>query len=66
MTTISIGKYLIHRLKEVGIETIFGVPGDYNMVKKNCQKVYLPSLLPQPIVAYILYLYIYISLCWTK
>jgi TPP-dependent 2-oxoacid decarboxylase len=34
MTTISIGKYLIHRLKEVGIETIFGVPGDYNMVKK--------------------------------
>ncbi|KAI8579862.1 hypothetical protein K450DRAFT_240677 [Umbelopsis ramanniana AG] len=31
MTTISIGKYLIHRLKEVGVETIFGVPGDYNM-----------------------------------
>jgi hypothetical protein len=32
MPTISIGKYLIHRLKEVGVETIFGVPGDYNMV----------------------------------
>lgn len=32
MPAISIGKYLIHRLKEVGVETIFGVPGDYNMV----------------------------------
>jgi TPP-dependent 2-oxoacid decarboxylase len=30
--SISIGKYLLYRLKEVGIETIFGVPGDYNMV----------------------------------
>ncbi|KAJ2955156.1 hypothetical protein NQZ79_g8799 [Umbelopsis isabellina] len=29
--SISIGKYLLHRLKEVGIESVFGVPGDYNM-----------------------------------
>ncbi|KAI7889493.1 pyruvate decarboxylase PdcB [Mucor mucedo] len=30
-TTISIGNYLLRRLKEINIETIFGVPGDYNM-----------------------------------
>ncbi|KAI9480848.1 MAG: thiamine diphosphate-binding protein [Benjaminiella poitrasii] len=28
---VKVGEYLIKRLKEVGIETIFGVPGDYNM-----------------------------------
>jgi hypothetical protein len=32
MTTTTIGQYLINRLKEVGIDTIFGVPGDFNLV----------------------------------
>jgi pyruvate decarboxylase len=32
MPSISIGSYLIKRLKEINIDTIFGVPGDYNMV----------------------------------
>lgn len=32
MPTIKIGDYLIKRLKEINIDTIFGVPGDYNMV----------------------------------
>lgn len=27
--TLSIGDYLIHRLREVGVKDIFGVPGDY-------------------------------------
>ncbi|GAA5809146.1 hypothetical protein MFLAVUS_002550 [Mucor flavus] len=31
MPTISIGEHIIRRLKEIGIDTIFGVPGDYNM-----------------------------------
>ncbi|KAG0742435.1 hypothetical protein G6F57_008773 [Rhizopus arrhizus] len=31
MVSIKIGDYLIQRLKEIGIDTIFGVPGDYNM-----------------------------------
>ncbi|KAG1137774.1 hypothetical protein G6F37_007024 [Rhizopus arrhizus] len=31
MVSIKIGNYLIQRLKEIGIDTIFGVPGDYNM-----------------------------------
>ncbi|KAI8356603.1 thiamine diphosphate-binding protein [Choanephora cucurbitarum] len=31
MTSIKIGDYLIRRLKEVGVDTVFGVPGDYNM-----------------------------------
>jgi TPP-dependent 2-oxoacid decarboxylase len=39
MPTISIGKYLIHRLKEVGVETIFGVPGDYNMVLSKLKRL---------------------------
>ncbi|OZJ05100.1 hypothetical protein BZG36_01357 [Bifiguratus adelaidae] len=29
--TVSVGNYLLYRLKEVGVETLFGVPGDYNM-----------------------------------
>jgi TPP-dependent 2-oxoacid decarboxylase len=29
---IEIGQHLINRLKEINIDTIFGVPGDYNMV----------------------------------
>lgn len=33
MPSISIGSYLIKRLKEINIDTIFGVPGDYNMVR---------------------------------
>ncbi|KAI9346336.1 pyruvate decarboxylase PdcB [Pilaira anomala] len=31
MPTIKIGDYLLKRLKEINIDTIFGVPGDYNM-----------------------------------
>ncbi|KAI8335344.1 pyruvate decarboxylase PdcB [Chlamydoabsidia padenii] len=29
--TITIGKYLFNRLKEIGIEILFGLPGDYNL-----------------------------------
>jgi TPP-dependent 2-oxoacid decarboxylase len=32
MVSIKIGEYLNQRLKEVGIDVIFGCPGDYNMV----------------------------------
>jgi TPP-dependent 2-oxoacid decarboxylase len=32
MTSIKIGDYILRRLKEVGVDTVFGVPGDYNMV----------------------------------
>ncbi|KAL0082424.1 thiamine diphosphate-binding protein [Phycomyces blakesleeanus] len=28
---ITIGQYLLNRLKDIGIDTIFGCPGDYNM-----------------------------------
>jgi hypothetical protein len=35
MPTIKIGDYLLKRLKEINIETVFGVPGDYNMVNKT-------------------------------
>lgn len=34
-STISIGQHLINRLKEINIDVIFGVPGDFNMVKYN-------------------------------
>lgn len=33
MVKITVGHYILHRLKEVGIDTVFGVPGDYNMVR---------------------------------
>jgi TPP-dependent 2-oxoacid decarboxylase len=29
---VTIGQHLINRLKEVNVNHIFGVPGDYNMV----------------------------------
>ncbi|KAK9365562.1 thiamine diphosphate-binding protein [Lipomyces kononenkoae] len=32
MAEIKIGSYLVERIKELGIETIFGVPGDYELV----------------------------------
>ena len=32
MPLIKIGSYILLRLKEVGIDTIFGVPGDYTLV----------------------------------
>jgi hypothetical protein len=32
MVSIKIGEYLNQRLKEVGVDVIFGCPGDYNMV----------------------------------
>ncbi|KAG2235633.1 hypothetical protein INT48_008509 [Thamnidium elegans] len=31
MPIISIGQHVINRLKEIGIDTVFGVPGDFNM-----------------------------------
>ncbi|KAI9246349.1 pyruvate decarboxylase PdcB [Sporodiniella umbellata] len=31
MHSIAIGQYLINRLKEINIDVIFGVPGDFNM-----------------------------------
>jgi pyruvate decarboxylase len=31
MVKITVGHYILKRLKEIGIDTIFGVPGDYNM-----------------------------------
>lgn len=30
--TVSIGAHIINRLKELGIDTIFGVPGDCTLV----------------------------------
>ncbi|CCK72215.1 alpha-keto acid decarboxylase family protein KNAG_0J01340 [Huiozyma naganishii CBS 8797] len=32
MSTISLGHYLFERLKQVGVNTIFGLPGDFNLV----------------------------------
>lgn len=32
MSTIHLGKYLFERLKQVGVNTIFGLPGDFNLV----------------------------------
>ena len=29
---ITVGNYLIKRLKELGIKDVFGVPGDYNLL----------------------------------
>ncbi|KAI8087151.1 pyruvate decarboxylase isozyme [Thamnidium elegans] len=31
MSTISIGEYILNRIKELCIDTVFGVPGDFNM-----------------------------------
>ncbi|KAI9259765.1 pyruvate decarboxylase PdcB [Helicostylum pulchrum] len=31
MSQISIGQYILNRLKDINIDTIFGVPGDFNM-----------------------------------
>lgn len=40
MVSIKVGDYLIKRLKEIGIDTVFGVPGDYNMVSvADCKRV---------------------------
>jgi TPP-dependent 2-oxoacid decarboxylase len=30
---MTIGNYLLQRLKSLGIDIIFGVPGDYNLVQ---------------------------------
>lgn len=30
-TKTTIGLYLLKRIKEVGVDTIFGLPGDFNM-----------------------------------
>lgn len=31
MSAITVGTYLLRRLKEIGVDHIFGVPGDYNL-----------------------------------
>ncbi|KAF2001700.1 pyruvate decarboxylase [Amniculicola lignicola CBS 123094] len=31
MATISLGRYMWERIRQVGVETIFGVPGDFNL-----------------------------------
>jgi TPP-dependent 2-oxoacid decarboxylase len=31
-TKVTIGNYLLQRLKSIGVDIIFGVPGDYNLV----------------------------------
>ena len=31
MPRLSIGEYLLARLRECGIDTLFGVPGDFNL-----------------------------------
>ncbi len=31
MPRVTIGEYLLHRLRELGVRHIFGVPGDYNL-----------------------------------
>lgn len=31
-TTVSLAQYLFTRIKEVGIRSVHGVPGDYNLV----------------------------------
>lgn len=53
MVTTTVGQYLVRRLKEVGIDTVFGLPGDYNMVniyiyfffKKKIQATKTPPLI---------------------
>ena len=30
---MTIGDYLLRRLKAIGVDIIFGVPGDYNLVQ---------------------------------
>jgi len=32
MSEVTVGVYLFHRLKQLGVQTIFGVPGDYELV----------------------------------
>lgn len=34
MPSITIGEHLVKRLSEVGVDTVFGIPGDYNMVSE--------------------------------
>ncbi|OCL06705.1 hypothetical protein AOQ84DRAFT_378354 [Glonium stellatum] len=31
MTTITLGRYLWERVYQIGVRTIFGVPGDFNL-----------------------------------
>ena len=40
---MNIGNYLLRRLKDIGIDIIFGVPGDYNLVQYLCAFVFLSS-----------------------
>jgi pyruvate decarboxylase len=43
--SITVGLYLGQRLKDAGVRTVFGIPGDYNMLlldellKTNCLKL---------------------------
>lgn len=34
MPSIQIGQHLLNRLKEINIDVVFGVPGDFNMVNE--------------------------------
>lgn len=36
MPSIKIGQHLLNRLKEINIDVVFGVPGDFNMVRMIC------------------------------
>lgn len=49
MPSLTIGEHLVKRLSEVGVDTVFGVPGDYNMVSAEEGKCPSP-----PVVGYVL------------
>jgi pyruvate decarboxylase len=38
MPSIQIGQHLLNRLKEINIDVVFGVPGDFNMVNEYIKK----------------------------
>lgn len=45
MPSITIGQHLINRLKEINIDVIFGVPGDFNMVSSTYQSFIIVLLI---------------------
>ena len=42
---MNIGNYLLRRLKDIGVDIVFGVPGDYNLVQYPSASVFLSSKL---------------------
>jgi len=36
---ISIGDYILERLSQLGVTSLFGVPGDFNLVTTICTNV---------------------------